>query len=114
MANFNKKSLRYGYSWTIVKENDNSKIIGFPDDAILDSNEGYEVLPFINKYMSSRKWAYESTFHNIEQTIKEHLPDTVRNHKHIKEWLDDNFQLYQFRDSAAQTVSGYPESPKSS
>jgi len=93
MANFNRRSLRYSYSWTSSKEKDHSKIIGFPDEYLLDSNEGYEVLPFINKYMSSRAWAYESTFLRIEKVLREELPKDIRGHKSIKEWLDQNFKL---------------------
>jgi len=106
MSNFNRRSLRYEYRWTTIKENDNTKIIGFPEDKLLDINEGYEVLPFINKYMSSRKWAYESTFQNIEQTIREYLPENIRVHKAVKEWLDGNFRFFQLkdRDSSASSI----------
>lgn len=93
MANFNKKSLRYEYNWAAYKENDNAKIIGFPENYFLDRNEGYEVLPFINKYMSSRNWAYEFTFRNLEKVIREELPDTIEGHNTIKQWLDENFKL---------------------
>ncbi|RKS92716.1 hypothetical protein BC952_2632 [Flavobacterium limicola] len=44
MADFKRSDLKYNYSWTAAKENDNAKITGFPDSYLLDRNEGYEIL----------------------------------------------------------------------
>jgi hypothetical protein len=90
MANFKRSDLKYNYNWTAAKENDNAKITGFPDSYLLDRNEGYEVLPFINRYMDSIKWTLESSFHKIEKAIKVDLPGTVRGHATIKKWLLEN------------------------
>ena len=70
MTDFKKSNLKYSYSWTAAKENDNARITGFPDNYLLDRNEGYEVLPYINRYMISKNWTLEASFHKIEKAIK--------------------------------------------
>jgi len=90
MADFKRSDLKYGYSWTAAKENDNAKITGFPDSHLLGRNEGYEVLPYINRYMNSIGWKLESSFHKIEKAIRIDLSGTIRGHASIKKWLIDN------------------------
>jgi hypothetical protein len=90
MTDFKKSNLKYSYSWTAAKENDNARITGFPDNYLLDRNEGYEVLPYINRYMISKNWTLEASFHKIEKAIRVDLPGTTRGHASIKKWLNDN------------------------
>lgn len=49
MGVITKSDLNYEYSWTSTKEDD-PKISGEPDRTLLNRNEGYEVLYFINKF----------------------------------------------------------------
>ena len=93
MANFGRGSLRYSYSWTASKEHDNARITGFPDNYLLDRTEGYEVLPFINRYMTAKGWVNEATFQGIEHSIRVNLPGNVRGHRTIKDWLELNFRI---------------------
>lgn len=43
MADFKRGDLALQYSWTALRENDNARITGFPDNVLLDRHEGYEV-----------------------------------------------------------------------
>jgi len=91
MTNFKKSDLQSKhYDWTASKEYDDAKITGFPDNVELARNEGYEVLPFINRYMADRGWVQLNSFHKIESAIKDKLPGLLRSHSHVKEWLDKN------------------------
>ena len=93
MANFKKSDLKLNYSWTASAENDNAKITGIPDSTLLDRNEGYEVLPFLNRYMTDKGWANQSTLNKLEDALRDKLPGTTRSHANVKKWLNDNFSL---------------------
>ncbi|MEL1245848.1 hypothetical protein AAEO56_16360 [Flavobacterium sp. DGU11] len=91
MIHFSTNVLRHSASWT-TSEEACTKISGFPDNVVLNVNEGYEVLHFVSGYMSYRGWHSEITFQNIESVIKTRLPFTVRTHKEVKDWLDTSFR----------------------
>lgn len=93
MANFKKGNLKLKYSWTASVEDDNAKITGFPDSALLDRNEGYEVLPFLNRYMTVKNWSTESTLNKLEDSLRNDLPGTTRSHVNVRKWLDENFKI---------------------
>ncbi len=92
MGNFTRNDLRYSYDWR-ASEGDNKRITGFPDDVLLNRNEGYEVLYFINKYMTNKSWQQLSTFQKLESTIKNDLPSNIRSHNNVRNWLDNNFRI---------------------
>lgn len=92
MANFKSSDLKLTYSWTAAAENDNAKITGIPDSTLLDRNEGYEVLPFLNRYMTSKGWTLVTTFNKLENSLRNDLPGDQRSHANIKKWLDSNFK----------------------
>ena len=93
MANFKKSDLKLTYSWTAAAENDNAKITGIPDSTLLDRHEGYEVLPFLNRYLTSKNWTSQSTLNKLEDALNDKLPSSTRSHANVKKWLDDNFKL---------------------
>jgi hypothetical protein len=93
MANFKKSDLKLTYKWTASAENDDSKIVGFPDNVLLDRHEGYEVLPFLNKYMTDKAWTTKSTLNKLEDTLRDKLPGDVRSHANIRKWLNNNFSV---------------------
>jgi hypothetical protein len=92
MGNFTRGDLKYDYDWT-TSAGDNRKIIGFPDNILLNRNEGYEVLHFLNRYMEHRGWYGPNSFSKIEAYIHEKLPGNIRSHKKIQDHLDRYFKL---------------------
>ena len=90
MKTFKKTLLKYEYSWTPEKEHDNKWIIGFSEKYMLNTSEGFEVLPFLNRYMRDRNYLLTDTFHKLEEAIKESMPKEVRGHSDVKKWLDHN------------------------
>ncbi len=93
MANFKKSDLKRHYSWTASAESDNAKITGFPDNVLLDRHEGYEVLPFLNRYMTNKDLKNQSTLNKLEDALRDRLPGTIRSHANIKKWLNENFSI---------------------
>lgn len=91
MRNFEKSDLKYSYKWDESKNIDCTKKIRFYDTYILDTEDGYAVLQFINSYMNLKNYSMISTFHKIEKAIKEDLPNTKNGHNKIKRWLNENY-----------------------
>jgi hypothetical protein len=91
MASFNKSDLQHNhYNWSNKSQQDFEKIRGFHDDASLTKTEGYEVLPYINRYMNYRSWKLITSFHKIENAIINELPNDIKLHSTVKKWLDQN------------------------
>lgn len=93
MANFKKSDLKLNYSWTASAESDNAKITGFPDNVLLDRHEGYEVLPFLNKYLTDKGLTSQTTLNKLESALRDTLPGTIRSHANVRKWLNENFSL---------------------
>ncbi len=90
MEAFCRTDLKHIYSWTPAKKNENAWIEGFSDNHFLYRGEGYEVLPFINRYLKTRSMRSLADFQKIEQIIHSALSNSVSSHANIKEWLDNN------------------------
>lgn len=86
--------LTYEYSWTVVS-GDNPQITGAPDDALLNRNEGYEMLEFINRVAEVSKWTAKPSALKVERLIKQHLPSDIRTRASIWQWLIDNWNKFE-------------------
>lgn len=90
MANFGTGALRYQYSWH--RTEGDSRVTGFPDNILLNRSEGYEMLHFINKYMTTRGLTSLENFQVVEQSIKQSVPGNLHSHANIRNWLDNNLK----------------------
>ena len=90
MNTFQKTDMLYDYTWNETREDDNKRVQGFPEDYLLFRNEGFEVLPFIIRYMRARRLDTISAFHTIESAIREGMPKNVIGHQAVRTWLDNN------------------------
>lgn len=93
MSLLSKSDLKYPYSWTAIAPDD-PEVTGAPDSALLNRNEGYEVLDFINRFAQECKFKYKASATKAERLIKEHLPNDIRSHENISRWLADNWNRY--------------------
>lgn len=91
MVKFEGADLCKTYSWN-TPEGMVNDIEGFPADVVLNCNEGYEVLYFINRYMEDIDWATIKSFNNIELLIRDWLPLGTHTHQEVKNWLDQNLK----------------------
>jgi hypothetical protein len=84
------------YNWKAKYENDDPRITGEPDKTLLDRNEGYEVLYFLNAV--GKMWGWSSSdknsYHKIERLIRTKLPGTTRSQENIKAWIEANWKTY--------------------
>lgn len=94
MALLASTDLQYQYSWTAISPDD-PKITGIPDSVLLNRNEGYEVLSFINRVAHVSNWTIKDPALKAERLIKEHLPGDIRSHSNVWQWLVDNWNKYQ-------------------
>ena len=98
---FKRSNLKFtDYVWTAKAEGDNAKITGFPDNVLLSRKEGYEVLPFIRRYVEGRSWVDVNnkplvqpnieTGQAVEALIRK-CPSDKRSHKNVEEWIAANW-----------------------
>ena len=91
---FKKSDLQYEYDWKAKDEGDNPKIVGFPDSTFLNRGEGYEVLPFIIRFVDGHTWSPNPptvTEGKKVETLIHKCPVNLRSHKHIKDWILENW-----------------------
>jgi hypothetical protein len=93
MAFYTKADMIYNdYVWKAKLEHDNPNITGFPDNALLDRNEGYEVLYFINAVAKQSNWTANDKIggNKIEKMLRV-LPGSIRGRKNIYAWIVQNW-----------------------
>ena len=92
MANFTKSDLLYsGYKETAYP-GDDPKVTGKPDSTMLNRGEAYEMVYFINRYMTDHSWAQKSTFQKIEAYLKSSIHKN-ESHKFWRNELAKNFKV---------------------
>lgn len=94
MASFEKSDLKYStYNWEHnAVSNPASSASQNPDFLVL--KDGYQVLPFINNFMTEYNLEKLATFQKIEEMINENLPSSIRNKEDIRKWLLANWNKH--------------------
>lgn len=90
MALLQKTDLVYEYSWTAIPPDD-PRATGKPDSTLLNRNEGYEVLAFINNFAKKHSFEKKESGLKVERMIKEKLPGDIRGHANVTKWLESNW-----------------------
>jgi hypothetical protein len=94
MSIYEKINLIYSdYSWTTYNHDD-PKVSGEPDRTLLNRNEGYEVLYFINKFMETHELKKISSGNKIEKLIRENVPENFHCQDKIHNWIVKNWKSY--------------------
>jgi hypothetical protein len=94
MELLNRSDLQFSYSWTAISPDD-PRVTGIPDNTLLNRNEGYEVLSFLNRLAKASDWTTKAPALKAERLIKNHLPGNVRSHNNVWSWLVANWNSYQ-------------------
>jgi hypothetical protein len=85
-----ENDLQYKYSWHVYGDDD-PEATGEPDSTELNREEGYEVLPFINKYCKRYGWKTLGSALKVEKMIKEKLPSDIHSREKIDTWIAKNW-----------------------
>jgi hypothetical protein len=93
MPLLSKSDLAYKYSWTTI-DPDDPKVTGKPDSTLLNRGEGYEVLPFINRFAEKHSFKHKASGLKTEKLIKEHLPSDIRSHANVSKWLEAHWEKF--------------------
>lgn len=94
MALLNTNDLQFTYSWSAIPPDD-ARVTGVPDSTLLNRNEGYEVLAFLNRLAQVSKWTNKAPALKAERMIRNNLPGNIRSHSNVWQWLVDNWQQHQ-------------------
>jgi hypothetical protein len=73
------------YAWQAVGGDDPQAIR--TDAMLFNRQEGYEVLPMIQKVVKHFGYEAESDVHRVEELIKTELPGDVRGREKVFKWL---------------------------
>lgn len=92
MALLNRSDLKLQYSWSAVAPDD-PRITGKPDSTLLNRQEGYEVLNFINSFAAEHGFKNKETGWKVERMLQKH-PGAIRSHKNVKAWLVENWKNF--------------------
>lgn len=92
--NYQKSQMVYSdYKWTAKADHDNPKFIAAQEAAMLNRQEGYEMLYFINSLALTWKWNDSlAACQNLECIIREKVPSNIRTHRGIKTWIAENYK----------------------
>lgn len=77
------------YSWTAIRH-DNPKVSGEPDATLLNRNEGYEVLYFVNRMATTLGLTKKSDGLKIEKMLKT-APSELHSQEHVSDWIQKNW-----------------------
>jgi len=90
--NYQKSQMVYSdYKWSAKADHDNPKFIGAQEASMLNREEGYEMLYFINSLALTWKWNDNIVSRQkLERIIKEEVPSNIRTHSGIKNWIEQN------------------------
>lgn len=91
MALLKRSDLNFDYSWSAVGR-DNPKEIGSPDQELLNRQEGYEVLGFLNALAEEHGLNKFATL-EIEEVIHTKVPSSHRTRANIVAWLRQHSYL---------------------
>jgi hypothetical protein len=95
MTLITKSDLQYEYSWTALP-GDDPRISGEPDSTLLNRNEGYEMLYFINKFCEKYQLKKKSSAFKVERMIKIDMPRDIRSQENISKWVVENWANYDY------------------
>lgn len=90
----NLQYLQYYYSPGSAGGDDPTKR-GAPDNFLLNRNEWYEMLYFVNKFANTYRNSKPSAALKAERLIKTVVPMTLRSQQHIESYLLQYWDIYQ-------------------
>lgn len=91
--NYQKSQMVYSdYKWTAKADHENPKFIGAQEAAMLNRQEGYEMLYFINSLALTWNWPDNLVSRQkLERIIREKVPSNIRTHGAIRSWIEQNY-----------------------
>ncbi len=73
MVNFAKADLAYNGYKNTARPGDDPRLTGKPDSTLLNRSESYEMVYFINRFMTVKGYSQKTTFQKIERYLKTSL-----------------------------------------
>jgi len=82
------------YKWEAIADHDNPFYKMGIDYSEMNRNEGYEVLYFIN-HIAPMYWiANIQVYRKLENLLRLMVPETLKTHRKITDWLIINWDFY--------------------
>lgn len=100
MGILKQTDLQFEYSWSILESSDPQAIESY-DYTLLNRNEGYDVITFLNHFARTYSLNKESAL-KAEKLIKYYLPQDINLRIDASQWLIDNLDSYELEEHIAQ------------
>ena len=88
-----KSDLQFDYGVHAMGD-DNPALRNHPDRDLLNREEQYEVLYFVNKFANEHADGRAGVALKAERLIHRYLPGNIRGQVHITNWLVQNWDTY--------------------
>jgi len=83
----------FDYNWNTTSNNADPKLINGNDGVELNRKEGFEMLHYINSLAKTWGWQTDnqSSFRHLERIIRNEVPENIRTHFDILNWIENNY-----------------------
>jgi len=92
MPPFKKEDLRYTYNWDEDSLARTFRAIHLDD--VIDRNNGYQILEFINRFLLLNGLFALSSMHRLEKLICKYMPEKITTRSEMKMWLGQNWNKH--------------------
>lgn len=104
MGVLNQNDLQFEYSWSVL-ESDDSQVIEPYDSTLLNRNEGYDVITFLNHFARTYNLRKENAL-KAERFIKYYMPQDINKRIDASRWLIDNLESYELEEHRTKSAQG--------
>jgi hypothetical protein len=82
----------FDYNWS-TKDINGSALIKDNEYKELNRKDGFEMLHYINSLATTWEWKTDnlSSFRHLEGIIRNQVPENIRTHAAILNWIEDNY-----------------------
>ncbi|WP_459212494.1 hypothetical protein [Aquimarina rhabdastrellae] len=85
-------NLTLDYSWSAYG-GDDPKVTGKIDSTLLNRNEGYEILYFINSFLKKHTFLSSLTDVKKLEDLIQKAPTNIRSQENIRNWIEQEWPL---------------------
>lgn len=104
MGVLNQNDLQFEYSWSILESND-PQVIEPYDSTLLNRNEGYDVITFLNHFARTYSLSKENAL-KAERFIKYYMPQDINKRIDASRWLINNLESHELEERHTTSAQG--------
>jgi len=92
MPPYKKEDLKYSYNWD--EDSLAATFRSINQDDTIDRCNGYQMLEFINRFLSMNGLFSISSLYRLEKLICRYMPEKINTRSEMKSWLGQNWNKH--------------------